>query len=145
MKIISVVRDFEMYDRLVRNNPFNKGADFSCFDNRQENLGIPARYNQFLNGYDFADEDWLVFCHEDWEVRESWQPLLERLDKNRLYGVAGIRSFRFGRSVYEQFAGCIRESQKDGSEQIVRGEPIFSPQEVDTFDCQCLIVHSCLI
>lgn len=81
MKIISVVRDFEMYDRLVRNNPFNKGADFSCFDNRQENLGIPARYNQFLNGYDFADEDWLVFCHEDWEVRESWQPLLERLDK----------------------------------------------------------------
>lgn len=30
MKIISVVRDFEMYDRLVRNNPFNKGADFSC-------------------------------------------------------------------------------------------------------------------
>lgn len=52
MKIISVVRDFEMYDRLVRNNPFNKGADFSCFDNRQENLGIAARYNQFLNGYD---------------------------------------------------------------------------------------------
>ena len=96
MKIISVVRDFEMYDRLVRNNPFNKGADFSCFDNRQENLGIAARYNQFLNGYDFADEDWLIFCHEDWEVREAWQPLLERLDKNRLYGVAGIRSFRFG-------------------------------------------------
>lgn len=59
--------------------------------------------------------------------------------------MAGIRSFRFGRSVYEQFAGCIRESQKDGSEQIIRGEPIFSPQEVDTFDCQCLIVHSCLI
>ena len=97
MKIISVVRDFEMYDRLVRNNPFNKGADFSCFDNRQENLGIAARYNQFLNGYDFADEDWLIFCHEDWEVREAWQPLLERLDKNRLYGVAGIPFVSDGR------------------------------------------------
>lgn len=31
MKIISVVRDFEMYDRLVRNNPFNKRRGLFLF------------------------------------------------------------------------------------------------------------------
>ena len=45
---ISVVRDFKMYDRLVRKNVYNSGADFIAFDNRNENIGIASRYNFFL-------------------------------------------------------------------------------------------------
>lgn len=145
MKIISVVRNFEMYERLVKNNPFNQKAEFFCFDNRQENVGISARYNQFLNAYDFSEDDWFVFCHEDWEVKESLNDALEKLDKTRIYGVLGIRSFRLGQTVYEHLVGYIEESQKDGSELMTRGELISCPRKVDTFDCQCLIVHSSLV
>jgi hypothetical protein len=41
---ISVVRDFEMYDKLVQTNPNTKGAEFVSFDNRVENKPISVQY-----------------------------------------------------------------------------------------------------
>lgn len=145
MQIVSVVRNFEMFERLVKNNPYNKGADCVCFDNNQENLYISVRYNQFLNNYDYGQENWLVFCHEDWEIKENWQDKIAALHKDRIYGVVGVTSFRWWNRVYQKMVGKIEESQKDGSQRIMRGEPIVAEQEVETFDCQCLIVHSSLI
>ena len=52
-EIISVVRDEALYRRLVAENPMLVGCKKHMLDNREENLGIPTRYNQFLEAYDY--------------------------------------------------------------------------------------------
>ena len=141
MKIISVVRDFEMYNRLVKDNPFNKGAEFICFNNNEENLSISKRYNSFLNGYDYDNEDWFVFCHEDWEVKENLQSRLNEIDKDCLYGPIGV-NWRY--SVKEAI-GCITHCNKDGANEEKAGLENYNLKQASTFDCQCLIVHSSLV
>ncbi|MFI3291140.1 MAG: hypothetical protein R3Y46_04570 [Opitutales bacterium] len=145
MKIISVVRNFEMYNRLVKNNKNNKGADFVAFDNNQENKYISIRYNEFLNNYDYTKPDWFVFCHEDWEVLEDLQARLDKLDKNCLYGAIGVSLKVFWKFARRTFLGEIKHSDKDGNNVLKIGNKIRKPKEVGTFDCQCLIVHSDLI
>lgn len=147
MIIVSVARNLEMYERLVKNNKFNRaaGAHFCLFDNNEENIGIAARYNSFLDAFDYRQPEWLVFCHEDWEVQEAWGKKLEKLDPGCLYGVIGTAvSFKPPRCDVAIW-GRIRQSRKDGSERISFGRRIFGLKEVGTFDCQCLIVHSSLV
>lgn len=138
MVYISVVRDFAMYDRLVRNNPSNAGAEFVAFDNNVENKTIPVRYNSFLNSYDYSKEAWFVFCHEDFQFLEPVAPKLESLDKGAIYGV-------FGAKLRVPGVGLQIDSNKDGSGMSFRGLPVSGPTTVDTIDCACLIVHSSLI
>jgi len=141
MTIISVVRDFEMYDRLVRNNPFNQGATFWPVDNREKNDGVSVGYNEFLDGYDYSKEDWFVFCHEDWEIQEAWISRVEQLPKESLYGPVGARVVGRKKIVL----GRIKNSSKDGSGIKWVGNSFRTGGITGTFDCQCLIVHSSLI
>ena len=144
MIVISVVRDFEMYNRLVKNNKFYpKDTHFYAFDNNKENLTIPKRYNSFLEDYDYSQENWFVFCHEDWEIKEDLMTRLESLDKNALYGPIGVALNWNGFS--SRVFGEIENSNKDGSGLLVVGNKCLPLSEVGTFDCQCLIVHSSLI
>ena len=148
MVIISVVRDFQMYDELVRNNPFNKDASLYVIDNRQENKNISTRYNEFLDSYDYNKPDWFVFCHEDWEVLQDWS-VLDNLDKNCLWGPVGVlpyKKFPFtkNKQVKNIIVGQILESDKQGKLKKVTGN-ILITKNVSTFDCQCIIVHSSLI
>lgn len=136
--IVSVVRDFAMYDRLVRNNPNNAGAEFLPFDNNAENKTIPVRYNSFLNSYDYSKEAWFVFCHEDFQFLEPLSGKLPTLDKGVIYGV-------FGAKLRVPGVGLQIDSNKDGSDMSFRGSPVSKPTTVDTIDCACLIVHSSLV
>ena len=65
VKVVSVVRDSEMYDKCVKNNPHFHDCELVVQDNRVENKGIAERYNEFLNCYDYTHPAWFVFCHED--------------------------------------------------------------------------------
>lgn len=141
MKVISVVRNFDMYNRLVKNNPFITTADFICFDNRTDNKGIPLRYNFFLNNYDYHHEDWFIFCHEDWETKENLQRRLNVIDKNCLYGPIGA-NWKYST---KKPIGQIIQSNKDGSNKEIEGLKGYNLKQANTFDCQCLIVHSSLI
>ena len=145
MKIISVVRDFDLYKKIVFNNHYyGKDVEFISFDNRTENLGISQRYNTFLNNYDYSKKDWLVFCHEDWELKEEIYPKLDILDKNCLYGpigkIAHTKIFNLQTNI-----GQIENSNRDGSNLQIIGLENYNLQRASTFDCQCLIVHSSLI
>ncbi|MBO7244652.1 MAG: hypothetical protein J6V53_05175 [Alphaproteobacteria bacterium] len=144
MQIISVVRDFEMYHRLVKENKFYpKEATFIAFDNNKENITIPKRYNSFLDSYDYSKEDWFVFCHEDWELKEDFSLLLQEADKNSLYGPIGT-AFNWN-GVTKRALGQIENSHRDGSGLMIVGNYCPSLTDVGTFDCQCLIVHSSLV
>lgn len=145
MIIISVVRNSIMYNRLVKNNPYNQGASFYPIDNNVENKSIAVRYNQFLDNYDYTKPDWFVFCHEDWKVKENWLPRFDKLNKNKLYGPIGIYVFSLAGKIIKNIYGRITHSDKDGSNPEKIGVKVKIGTKVNVFDCQCLIVHSSLV
>ena len=139
--IVSVVRDFGMYETCVRDNPCLAGCRPVCIDNREQNRPVPVCYNEFLSG---NPSGWLVFCHEDWQVLEPLQPVLERLDPAHIYGPIGV--FVEERPLCDHLLvrGAVRQSGKDGANPVlVRGLEVKG--RVDALDCQCLIVHASLV
>lgn len=140
--MVSVVRDYGMYSRCVLDNPFCRSLSIVTLDNREENLGIPFRYNRFL---DSVEEDgWIVFCHEDWMLECDISSVLDGLDKNCLYGPVGVFVEEGGRRDFIFMHGEVRHCSKEGeSPRTVYG--IETSARVDCFDCQCLIVHSSLV
>jgi len=132
-----------MYDTCVRHNPFVNHHTLCPLDNTSENKGVPFRYNQFLDAYDFSRPSWLVFCHEDVEFLQAVGPLLASLDRHALYGPIGARTdIRWGLLYQWRLVGQIVESNKDGSNARTVGRPVPTGTPVETFDCQCVIVHS---
>ena len=137
---VTVVRDPEMYSRLVRENPNNACGEFVAFDNAAENLPITTRYNSFLDGWDYSRRAWFVFVHEDYELLEPLGPCLDCVDTRCIYGTVGARSTRPGDDVL-----WALNSNRDGSDLGLYGSPISAPVTVLTSDCNCLIVHSDLV
>ena len=141
---ISVVRDFALYDRLVRNNPWNRDAEFVCFDNTKENIGISERYNSFIGSYDYNSPSWFVFCHEDWEAKENISAKVTGQTRKNLYGPIGARLLKTGNRYCRFNVGACGQSERDGSRHRTE-KGLLRTGFADTFDCQCLIVHSSLI
>ena len=151
MKVITVVRNFDMYNNLVKNNNYYpKDTDFICFDNTVENQTITKRYNSFIDAINTGlyGGDWCIFCHEDWELKEDIEELLNNIDKNCVYGVIGVEynlKIIQKYKLEERIIGQIYNSHKDGSGCRLLGVYDDKMQEVGTVDCQCLIIHSSLI
>ena len=140
---VSVVRDFDLYARCVKDNPFCAAAEKVAFDNRERNESIPVLYNRFLASRPADEEAWYVFCHEDWQLKEELLPRLRDLDRNALYGPIGvITKVRFGLYCQWYLVGAIEGCRRDGTDVRAIGHRDDSLPVVDTFDCQCLIVHS---
>ena len=58
---VSVVRDWDLYNRCLRENSYCKDWNFHVFDNNDDNKPIPERYNSFLDEYDYNKEIIAVF------------------------------------------------------------------------------------
>ena len=141
--LVTVMRDPAMYRRCIAENPCCEGLTRVPIDNRQENLGIPERYNRFLETLDERD-GWVIFCHEDWMPLEPLLPRLAELDKRCLYGPVGARMEECLHADFIHITGRIEQCRKDGSRlRTVRGT--WPDVSTDTFDCQCIIVHASLV
>ena len=140
--MVSVVRDFEMYGNCILDNPLCRSLNIVTIDNREENLGIPLRYNCIL---DTLEEDgWIVFCHEDWMPECDLQSILSGLDKDCLYGPIGVFVEERRNRDFIFMHGEAKNCGKDGkSFKTIYG--VETCARVDCFDCQCLIVHSSLV
>ncbi len=137
---VAVVRDHDMYARLVKDNPNNAGGEFVAFDNLVENLSVTARYNSFLESWDYSREAWFVFVHEDYEFLEPVGPLLAKADRKSIYGTCGARSTHPGDDIV-----WALNSNRDGTNLGVYGRPFRGQPTVLTSDCNCLMVHSSLV
>ncbi|EKE20424.1 MAG: Methyltransferase type 11 [uncultured bacterium] len=147
---ISAVNDFDIYRQCVVENKYvkdNNAIKTVCLDNSKENKFISKRYNEFISSYDFSSEVWFVFCHSDWEIMEDIAPKLESLDKNCLYGPIGAIIIKNNHGIVtSEGRGRIYDRKRDGSNlRLMECYSIKNGIAVDTFDCQCLIVHSSLI
>lgn len=145
---VSVVNNYALYDQLIRNNVFVKlPQNIECVDynNVVENIPIPIRYNSFLNNYDYKQDAWFVFCHCDWELWEDINPVLNKLDKNYIYGPIGAKLEYCKEQAYSTLSGFCYEKRRDGTGLRILGDLKNVPELTDTFDCQALIVHSSLV
>lgn len=146
---ISAFTDRQLYDKCISNNNFIKNnANISTrgYDNTSENQSISKRYNQFLNSWDYTREAWFVFCHSDWEVLEDITQKLGNIDKSTLWGPIGAKLLKKDKEWLQFFCGTIQERSRDGTiSRTVWNRHSDTGTLVDTFDAQCLIVHSSLV
>lgn len=145
--LVSVVRDWAMYDRCVRHNEFCRDVAIVSLDNSVVNRAVTVLYNGFLDTYDYSKEAWFVFCHEDFEFLENLSGILAGLDRNSLYGPIGhVRVGMFGFGV-QSVRGEILQTDKCGNAigNGKIGRRLKRPSRVETFDCCCLMVHSSLV
>ena len=144
--VVSIVRDFAMYEKCIRENPYCAGLVLHPVDNRKDNDHISVCYNRALDTRPVDEDTWYVFCHEDWQLLEPLEPYLKELDASALWGVIGAETrVRFGFYHQWRLIGCVEECRKDGSAHRIIGTAVEKGYPVETFDCQCLIVHSSLI
>ena len=135
-----------MYEQCVRGNPCLAGCECVPIDNRMANKHVSTGYNRFLSERPLDEDAWYVFCHEDFQLLEPLAPLLADCDREALWGPIGAATrVRFG--VYHQWRllGEVEECRKDGSNVRRVGEAVPRGMPVETFDCQCLIVHASLV
>ena len=157
--IVTVVNKFDVYQETIGNNPFMNRFPVHVYDNRSENISVPKRYNDFIDNH-MPEDDWIVFCHQDFGLLEDIDPLLHKLDRNVVYGpigaaptrqfVAIIAISRYGieRSrigFYQRSKLLGQITQKTSAKTRKMGQYLRGTAPVDTLDCCCLIVHSSLI
>lgn len=141
LTVVSVVRDEACYERCLRHNEQLKGARWVTFDNTRENLPIPVRYNAFLETMP-EDTAWILFAHEDFELREDPCPQLASCNPLFPYGLIGTRKV-LGTFILP--FGALEDSNRDGSLRHQNRPPL--PYEavlgnmVENFDCCGFFVH----
>lgn len=140
--IVSVMRDVAMYNQCIAQNPCCADCALIPLDNRKENRPIPQRYNHFIDS--LSGDGWVVFCHEDWMPLEPLAPRLEGLDKGCLYGPIGAILEVCPHADFIHITGSIQQCRKDGS-RLRRNRGTWKEPVADTFDCQCVMVHSSLL
>jgi len=162
IQIVTVVNNSAQYDRYIKNNPFYKGMDLVCFDNMEENIPIPVRYNDFID-HRMLPDAWVIFCHQDFSIREDVALKLKDLDRGCLYGPISIRAFQGeefivrikGMKILKNrwtdyprrkiFGQYLQGIGGDESKAQLMGERIKKPCDVDSVDSCCLIAHASLI
>ena len=157
--IVSVVSDFEQYNKLITNNKYIKHCNKVFYDNTNENIPITKRYNDYIENK-MSENVWVVFCHQDFEFKENITPILNKLDTSYIYGPIGATwkenfsiclhlnfvkpfKFRVGKTKRVYPIGEILETHEGKSKKI--GKFLQNPELADTVDCCCIIVHSSLI
>jgi hypothetical protein len=140
----------EMYEQCIKANPFLSDVEKVIFDNRSNNIGISERYNSFLDSYNYTNNAWFVFCHEDFQLLSSLADSLIEADQATIYGPTGTKTRRWCKWLfcgYYQSAmlGRIRQSRKDGTCLAEFGQEVPQGTIVELLDCQCLVVHSSLV
>ena len=139
IRLIAVYIRPDLYARFFTQNPVVQPYRVIGIDNREANLGLPARYNQSIREY--IDQNcWLFFVHEDYEIKGGLEGIA-KLDPGCVYGTFGIKLVNNAPVPYGQHT-C---SDKDGSHAVEVGLILDHPESVQTIDCQSVLVHTSLL
>ena len=159
LNIVIVANNFDMLDRCVQSNIFMNKYKIHVFDNRTNVKGISEHYNDYIQNI-MAEDQWILFCHQDFSLLEDFDVKLKKLDKNCIYGVVGAAPvnemyfymFARGYSFFKFKIGLMKKRkqfgrilQGKGNKCIKKGIFVLNQKVVDTVDCCCTFIHSSLI
>ena len=152
-KIVCVVNDYAIFDEVIKNNENLGKFDIVDYDNREENIAITKRYNNFIEEYvvNSADDFWVLFVHQDFGIMQNMDTVLDKLDKKAIYGAIGVKLYKglfFGKEGFKTAIpiawGRILQGQND-SDFKEYGRRIWREKTVASLDCCCVMIHSSLI
>lgn len=162
IQLVTAVNNWDQYACYIRKNPFYQGFDLVSYDNTVENVPVPLHYNAFIEQRMLSDA-WVIFCHQDFSIREDLVAKLENLPHDCLYGAIGIDvadgcswtlgvrrgrlSLRRGKlAPHTRLLGQYWQGfDGDETKAELRGIRVSQPCEVETLDGCCLILHASLI
>lgn len=149
-KVVCVVNNYDIFNKVVKNNENLINCEILDIDNTAENTSITKRYNEIIEKNANLNS-WMLFIHQDFGITENINPILENLDKNFVYGVIGpktikeVKTEKLGKSfTYSILCGQIMQG-KNNFDFKEFGYPVKAPETVDAIDCCCIIMHSTLI
>ncbi|MDD5598581.1 MAG: hypothetical protein PHV82_11605 [Victivallaceae bacterium] len=149
--IVTVVKDFDLYEESIKTNPYMKDCVLVTYDNSQEDVSITQRYNDFLENHldDISPKDWIVFCNQGFSFMEDFTEMVLNLEPNAIYGVMGAatrkkfswRRFRFVNHIVK--VGGVIKDKENLPEKSSRKDRKVKP--VDTVDSCCMMVNAELL
>lgn len=129
IKFIVAVKHPEIFEAYFNSSIYVTEKTTLVYFNK-EGLPLPKIYNKAANV--FLNQDiWLIFCHQDFILKENLSRRLENKNKKAVYGPIGVRLAEEG------FFGQIMNT--DGS---LSGTFLTEDVSVQTLDAQCLIIHA---
>jgi len=160
-KVVCVVNNYDIFDKVVKENSCLNNCEIVHYDNTLENISITKRYNDFIENYiqNPSDDFWCVFIHQDFGFTEILEKKLPKMDKNCIYGTVGIKLFNIKAlqklGLYEKMKikgknklkvpfGKIKQGNNDFTFRDY-GLEVFTQIVVDAIDCCCIMIHSSLI
>lgn len=158
IKLVCVYNDKELFEKIVKNNDFTRNCEIFDYDNTSDNTPITKSYNNFIDK-NINSDSWYVFIHQDFGFMENVESIIEKLDKNYIYGAVGVKIFRgifWGKKhdidgIKHGFKTELKLTigkilQGDNDFGLKRhGRPALFQQTVDAIDCCCIMIHSSLI
>ena len=152
--LICVVNDYQIFDKVIKNNENMQNFEIFAYDNTAENIPITKRYNNFIEENAISSSEsgfWCLFIHQDFGLMQDINPILDKLDKRFIYGAVGAKMYRgiyFNKNGFKKFRvinyGKILQGNNDFNFHPY-GRAVKRPKVVDSVDCCCIIVHSELI
>lgn len=150
LRIVTVVNNFETFERCIKNNEYLQGFEINAFDNTVENIGISQRYNSFIDTLKPGDDFWIAFLHQDFIFNENPLDKLKNLPKDSIYGAVGIARQLFylqfkPKFIFKIYRRCMLGQILQGEGGRIVGNKISCTPKVKTLDCCCCLVHSSLL
>ena len=149
--IVTVVKDFELYEESIKNNEFTKDCDLITYDNSKEDISVTQRYNDFLENHlkKIAPNDWIVFCNQGFKFLEDFKEIILGLEPNSIYGVMGAktkRKFSWKRFKFldeiAKVGGIIKDENHVPKQRSRKEQKI---KLVENIDSCCMIINAELL
>ena len=156
-KIVCVVNDYELFNKVVKNNENSSGFEIIDFDNTTENISITKRYNDFINENILnpsnapLEDYWVLFTHQDFGFLENIDSKLSKLDKSCIYGPIGVTLYKglfIGKEGFKKSVSITWGQILQGNNDFTfkkYGRKLLFQKIVDSVDCCCIMIHSSLI
>lgn len=150
-KVVCVVNDYEVFNKVVKNNENIAECEIFDYDNTAKNISIPKRYNDFIVKNIKSDSNfWILFIHQDFGIMENIDSVLKKLNRNDIYGAVGVtfhKGLFLGKEGFKKSIaltwGRILQGQNNFNFKG-HGRRILFPFTVNAIDCCCVMLHSSL-
>ncbi|MDD5699210.1 MAG: hypothetical protein PHH77_11390 [Victivallaceae bacterium] len=149
--VVTVVSDFELYEKCVKSNPYLKDCVLTAYDNSREAISIVQRYNDFIENHlrKISPHDWIIFCNQEFGFLEDFKELLNTLAPNSIYGIMGAeikrkfswRRFRFCDKLFK--IGKVFDDPGQAPPPRFRRQRKL--KQVETLDSCCMMVNAELL
>lgn len=157
-KLVCVYNNRDIFLKVVKNNDNSKNRELFEYDNTLDNIPITKYYNKFIDE-NIESDSWFVFIHQDFGFMEDVDLIIEKLNRNYIYGAVGVKIFKgifWGKKHDIEGVKCgFKTELKLTIGQILQGDNDFGLRKhgrlaffqptVDAIDCCCIIIHSSLL